>query len=492
MGGDDLDALGDKESALDEGVKRLIAVAEDYPDLKANENFLNLQEELAETENYIQFARRFYNGSVRQVQYDRRIRSEQYRRRVVFVQAACVLSEGVGRRGQRSPREPGVGGMNKHWLALLSRCRSGPSLTSAFVIITATFSSEPTAGSKSPRPLRSGQKGGRSGAASSASIRRSTGTIAAIDSSRYTSRGRLPGTVTPNSCVPKSPATGSGPISAAAIAPIPTGEHTYVYRYDAGRMLGFFDDNDELWWNVTGDDWDFPIDRASAAVRFDFDVPVDQVTMDAWQGSFGSTERATTLQDDGFRFETTRSLAVGEGFSILIAWPKGLVDEPSDVQRLIWLLTDNLNLLVALAGLAAMLGYYMPVWRNYGKDPAPGVVFTRYEPPAGFSPASLRYIANMNYDDETMTSGVISLAVKGFLHIDKDDDEHTLRKSEAGASTLLRSPPVSALFSMHCSRMAIRSRCLMIITKYWVRPGRHMRHRSNATTTIAISSRTGC
>ena len=56
--GSDLDSLGRKELELDEGVQRLIAVAEDYPDLKANENFLKLQEELAETEDQLQFARR--------------------------------------------------------------------------------------------------------------------------------------------------------------------------------------------------------------------------------------------------------------------------------------------------------------------------------------------------------------------------------------------------------------------------------------------------
>lgn len=61
-----LDERGRKEEALDQGVQRLIAVAEQYPDLKANENFLSLQRDLVETENYLQFARRFYNGSVRQ------------------------------------------------------------------------------------------------------------------------------------------------------------------------------------------------------------------------------------------------------------------------------------------------------------------------------------------------------------------------------------------------------------------------------------------
>ena len=61
----DVDARGKVEQALSEGVSRLLAVAESYPDLKANENFLKLQAELVETENYLQFARRYYNGSVR-------------------------------------------------------------------------------------------------------------------------------------------------------------------------------------------------------------------------------------------------------------------------------------------------------------------------------------------------------------------------------------------------------------------------------------------
>ncbi len=61
----DIEERGQVEEALGNGVQKLIALAENYPDLKANENFLSLQGELAETENYLQFARRYYNGSVR-------------------------------------------------------------------------------------------------------------------------------------------------------------------------------------------------------------------------------------------------------------------------------------------------------------------------------------------------------------------------------------------------------------------------------------------
>lgn len=61
----DVRAKGKIEEKLSAGIERIIALAENYPDLKANENFLNLQNELVKTENYLQFARRFYNGSVR-------------------------------------------------------------------------------------------------------------------------------------------------------------------------------------------------------------------------------------------------------------------------------------------------------------------------------------------------------------------------------------------------------------------------------------------
>ncbi len=65
--GDNPDARGSKESALAAPVGRLLALAEDYPDLKASENFGELQSELAETETKIEMARRFYNGAVREM-----------------------------------------------------------------------------------------------------------------------------------------------------------------------------------------------------------------------------------------------------------------------------------------------------------------------------------------------------------------------------------------------------------------------------------------
>lgn len=65
MGAHDPHAKAEKENVLTNTLKTLFAVSENYPDLKANANFLDLQRELADTENKIQAARRFYNGNVR-------------------------------------------------------------------------------------------------------------------------------------------------------------------------------------------------------------------------------------------------------------------------------------------------------------------------------------------------------------------------------------------------------------------------------------------
>jgi LemA protein len=62
---DDVTARGETEGQLSQALGRLIAVAEAYPDLKANRNFLELQKALSTVENEIQFARRYYNGAVR-------------------------------------------------------------------------------------------------------------------------------------------------------------------------------------------------------------------------------------------------------------------------------------------------------------------------------------------------------------------------------------------------------------------------------------------
>jgi len=236
---------------------------------------------------------------------------------------------------------------------------------------------------------------------------------------------------------------------------IDSGEHTYQFRYKASRMVGFFEDHDELYWNVTGNDWAFPIDSASATVTFEFDVPAREITHEAYTGPLGASGRdyASYVDSDGrSHFRANNPLPAVNGLTIVVGWPKGFVEAPTTMTKVGWMLEDNSNLLVALSGLVLLLLYYIPVWRRYGKDPEAGVIVTRYMPPDGFSPASLRYIRQMYYDDKVMTAAVVNLAVKGYLRIDvqegsdgflgigAEEDEYTLTRLKPGGEV----PPMAA------------------------------------------------
>jgi hypothetical protein len=216
---------------------------------------------------------------------------------------------------------------------------------------------------------------------------------------------------------------------------IESGEHTYTYRYRANRMLGFFEQHDELYWNVTGNRWAFPIDEASATVILEFEAPRDSILVEAYTGRLGSKAQDYSRYMDeagAVHFSADKPLPGAHGLTIVVGWPKSLVAEPTQMRRLGWLLSDNRNLLIALIGFFLLFSYYIPVWLKHGKDPGEGVIATRYQPPKGFSPASLRYIRQMYYDDKVMTAAIVNLAVKGYLEIKKKGSTHSIKKVDEG------------------------------------------------------------
>ena len=213
---------------------------------------------------------------------------------------------------------------------------------------------------------------------------------------------------------------------------LPSGRHNYQIRYTTNRQLGFFDEFDELYWNVTGNDWDFPIMQASAEVTLPQTLASDMLRLNGYTGDQGSTAKDLRWQahDQGAVFHTTTPLPRHQGLTIVIGWPKGLVMEPSSQQQLYGLLDANRGLLIGVFGLTILTIYYLLVWRQLGKDPAAGTIYPQYSAPDGYSPASTRFIREMGYDHQTFTAAIVNLAVNGYLQI----DDH------AGTYTLIRQP----------------------------------------------------
>ena len=211
------------------------------------------------------------------------------------------------------------------------------------------------------------------------------------------------------------------------------GTYSYVITYRTNRQLGYFDDHDELYWNVTGNDWDFIIDKASATVWLPASVPVNSITAEAYTGSVGSKERnyiADNRHDGSIYFETTQSLPGRHGLTIVTGWPKGFVHEPTNREKLDYFYRDNRHLVYAVAGILLLIGYYLVCWFGVGRDPKKGVIIPQYDPPAGYSPASMRYIQRMDYDKTCFAAAILNLAVKGYLTISEDEaGVYTLEKT---------------------------------------------------------------
>ena len=216
------------------------------------------------------------------------------------------------------------------------------------------------------------------------------------------------------------------------------GEYTYTIRYRVDRELGFFKDFDELYWNVTGNGWTFAIDRAEAVIELPPGAKILQSA--AYTGYQGGRGQDFTVQagDHDIVFKTTRRLAPRQGLTVAVAWPKGVVHEPSGQERVGFFLRDNVATAIGLIWLVVLLGFYLWAWFRVGRDPAKGTIIPLFAPPAGFSPAGVRFVSRMGYDDKAFAAAVVDMAVKGGVLIQEDEGDYTLVPRDAAKEALSR------------------------------------------------------
>jgi uncharacterized membrane protein YgcG len=210
---------------------------------------------------------------------------------------------------------------------------------------------------------------------------------------------------------------------------IPRGQHTYVLRYRTTRQIGFFGDYDELYWNVTGTGWVFPIDMAEARITLPENVPFRQTAIYTGpQDARGKDATIVEQQPGRIVFRTTRPLPPRNGLTVAAAWQKGVVEPPSAAQLASYWLTDNRGLVIAVVGLVFLLAYYAFAWLRVGRDPPIGTIIPLFAPPDGMSPAATRYVDRMSFDNGCFTAAIINLGVKGRLRIVDKGSKPTLEK----------------------------------------------------------------
>lgn len=206
---------------------------------------------------------------------------------------------------------------------------------------------------------------------------------------------------------------------------LPPGPHSYEFIYRTNRQLGFFHDHDELYWNVTGNRWKFPIEAATATVLLPANTRNLVTELSGYTGYEGEKGQsyAARRDDEGNPTFRAENLAPSQGLSLVVTWPKGLIAEPTSEQKRAWFIADNKSTIIGLAGWIVVLLYYLMIWGMVGKDPAQGTIVPRYEPPDNMSPAAMRFLERMGFDEKAFTAGIMGLAAKGYLTIEQDESK---------------------------------------------------------------------
>ncbi len=201
------------------------------------------------------------------------------------------------------------------------------------------------------------------------------------------------------------------------------GEYTYEIKYRTDRQIRQFADHDELYWNVTGTEWAFPIGQASALVDLPSGAKATKTTV--FTGGFGSTAKDATAQirNDGAQiaFATTRGLSEREGLTVVVAFPKGFIAAPTPWQAFSWYIRDHLGSVLAIGGLVLAGIFYFRSWLKVGVDPKGSTIVPRWDMPNDVSPALVHYIDNQGYRSDSwraISASVLNLAVKGLIKLD--------------------------------------------------------------------------
>jgi uncharacterized membrane protein YgcG len=198
--------------------------------------------------------------------------------------------------------------------------------------------------------------------------------------------------------------------------------HRYTIRYTMTRMARHFADHDELFWNATGNYWDFPIERSVTTITLPPGAVISELV--GYTGRVGSTEQDVTITRTGDNTATitaTRRLEAGEGISVAASFQKGIVPEPTGTAQALNWLSDHRDVVLPAIAVAIVLLYNFLAWSAVGRDPAKGTIIPLFHPPRGFSPALVHFVNKMGWDNNgwtAFTASIFDLGVKGLITIE--------------------------------------------------------------------------
>jgi len=415
-----------EEDPLANALQRMLVVAESYPELKAAASFASLQTTLTDVEDHLQNARRYYNAVVR----DFNTAIAQFPAGIVAGMMGLKAREFFGLD------DPSERAVPKVPLVILLLILGATSLNAQRSYTIDRFDAKIRVNRDASidvvETITASFVGSYNGLYRTIPLdyRTSTGlnwTLGIALQSAKDDAG--------NALRAESSRQGADIKYKIWIPGAANATRTIVLRYRATNGLRFFEEHDELYWNITGDAWEVPIRVASAEIDLPANTP--GVRAIAFNGVYGSTARdaRVTIDGDVVRIAMSQGLGYHEGLTAVVGWDKGVVTAPSAASKLFATLRSNWPLFIPIA----VFGFALLSWWRRGRDPRLRPITVQYEPPKGMTPAEAGTLIDNSADMRDITSTLVDLAVRGTLRIEEHqtpkvlglfggETEYTLRR----------------------------------------------------------------
>lgn len=219
-----------------------------------------------------------------------------------------------------------------------------------------------------------------------------------------------------------------------------TGAQAYTIDYSVQNVITFYDDHDELYWDINGDQWPQPFERVS--VRFHLSSDLSPENYKCFTGAFGSTAQNCELSADGMSAVTTQALNPYETLTVVLAFPKGHFQPPTLADW--W--HDNYRKVLAVVLPPLLLGgWAYNRWQRHGKDlKGRGTIIAEYGPPEGLTPAEVGTVNAYGLNARDISATIIDLAIRKYLRIIEVTKKKILKDSKTYQFELLN-PDFSGL-----------------------------------------------
>lgn len=196
------------------------------------------------------------------------------------------------------------------------------------------------------------------------------------------------------------------------------GQRIYIIKYHATKAVSHLEKLDEIYWNITGTDWGFPILKVSAYVRLPSGASMTQSS--CYFGIKGSTTTCNpAISESGvYKFDLPFTLSSGEGLTVAVGFPKNIVS-PYSVSDFLRIVVDYyLPWFFVFFWPIFTLGLSLFFWYKTGRDPKmTGVIVPQYDVPDGLTPMEVSGIVNGKINTKDISPEIIYLATKGYIQI---------------------------------------------------------------------------